>query len=208
MRESGNADVDADINLGGSPISDPFAGMPAPNPGSYPVRSTSQMKVKDTNTVLLPGVYEGGIHISGNAVVTMEPGVYYMDGGGFDVSGNADIVAEGVMLYNASSGDVRITGNGVIDWTPPESGPYAGFCVFYERTLDEPFHISGNGNMQITGTIYAASGQAELSGNGVTDILGGGYVVDTMRISGNGGLGIGHPDATPIDTGSRPFLVR
>jgi hypothetical protein len=199
--ESGNADIDAPITLGVTPLPDPFAAVPEPTSSDYTTRSTSKLNVTGNDTaVLQPGVYSGGIDLSGNAVVTMEPGVYYLDDGGFSISGNADVQADGVMIYIASSGEVRINGNGEIDWTPPDSGTYEGFCVFYERGLSEEFHLSGNGDMQVTGAIYGTGAEANLSGNGSADTLGGCYIVDTMEITGNGDLILGHDDARHFDS--------
>jgi len=198
--ESGNAEIDAEITLGVDPIPDPFAAVPEPNASDYTVQSSSKVNVNGNDTaVLQPGIYSGGIDFSGNAVVTMESGIYYIDGGGFEISGNADVQAEGVMIFIVNNGEVKITGNGEINWTPPDSGVYEGFCVFYERDLDEEFHISGNGDMQVTGAIYGVSAEANLSGNGSADTLGGCYIVDTMDITGNGDLILGHPDARHFD---------
>ncbi len=63
-------------------------------------------------------MYVGGIHVSGNAALTLQPGVYYLRGGGFAISGNGSVTGMGgVMIYNApvASGDViSITGNGSV----------------------------------------------------------------------------------------------
>ena len=61
--------------------------------------------------VLSPGVYNRGITIGGNAnnatsdvgVIIMQPGVYYIAGGGFSVGSQATVVGEGVLIFNASS---------------------------------------------------------------------------------------------------------
>ena len=57
----------------------------------------------NSSVTLLPGLYIGGIKISGNANVILEPGLYYLQGGGFNVSGQATVTdnGQGVMLYNA-----------------------------------------------------------------------------------------------------------
>ena len=198
--ESGNAEIDSEITLGVSPIPDPFAAVPEPNAGDYTTQSTSKFIVNGNDTaVMQPGVYAGGIDFSGNSVVTMEPGVYFVEDGGFKISGNADVEADGVMIFIANSGEVRINGNGEINWTPPGSGVYEGFCVFYERGLSEEFHLSGNGDMRVTGAIYGTAVDASLSGNGSSDVLGGCYIINSMSLTGNGELTLGHSDARHFD---------
>ena len=76
-----------------------------------------------------PGVYHGGIAISGQANLTMEPGIYYMDGGGFSFTGQGNLVANGVMIFNApkkTSDVVSISGTGSIVMSPPTSGHLQG----------------------------------------------------------------------------------
>jgi hypothetical protein len=66
-------------------------------------------------TKICPGTYYGGIKISGSANVTMLPGVYYIAGGGFLVSGAGSVDGTaGVMIYNSSgTADVVDTQEGV-----------------------------------------------------------------------------------------------
>ena len=50
-----------------------------------------------------PGVYEGGISISGPAVVTLLPGIYYMKGGGFTFGGQGALTGLGVAFSEGGS---------------------------------------------------------------------------------------------------------
>jgi len=52
---------------------------------------------------ICPGIYAGGITISGGSV-TLASGIYYLQGGGFSVTGSGSVDGSaGVMLYNTSS---------------------------------------------------------------------------------------------------------
>jgi len=213
LYNSGSADIQAPIRTGVSPVPDPLAGLPVPLPFDYPVRGTEKTSLGDnTNYVLHPGRYIGGIQISGDSHVLLSPGVYYIDGGGFEFSSKGIVEAYGVMLYNTGSSDVgwdqlQVSGDGTVRWTPPDSGPYAGISIFYDRNIDDKkLEISGNGNMQISGAIYAAGAEVQLSGNGPTDLLGGGFVVRKMQISGDGSFSVGD-DSTVPPGGSHVFLV-
>ena len=47
---------------------------------------------------LSPGTYDGGITVTGKGPVTLLPGVYYMNGGGFTVSGQGSVTGAGVLI--------------------------------------------------------------------------------------------------------------
>ena len=194
---SGNAKIEADVTTGVSDIpADPYGDVPEPSQSDYTTQSSSKLSVGGNDTATLqPGIYKGGLSFDGNARVTMEPGVYYLDSGGFDIKGNAQVQAEGVMIYLDSGKKVNMSGNGTINWTPPDSGDYEGISIFYGRSVSETLSITGNGGMQITGSVYGVNIDVKLAGNGSMDVLGGAYVVNKIEIKGNGGLSLGHPDA-------------
>ena len=48
--------------------------------------------------------------------VTLNPGVYYMQGGGFSWSGQGTLLGAGVMIYNAPTSNsdvVKLSGSGI-----------------------------------------------------------------------------------------------
>jgi hypothetical protein len=97
---------------------------------------------------LQPGVYQGGIVVTGQATLDMAPGIYYMDGGSFSFTGQGNLNANGVMIVNApqSNSDViNINGLGSINLSPPTSGIYAGISLWQQRSASQTLTISGNG---------------------------------------------------------------
>src|SRR6185503_20254703 len=97
------------------------------------------------------------ISISGQANVTMLPGIYYMDGGGFSMTGQGNLIANEVMIFSApnqSSDTINISGSngGSVTMTPPTSGIYKGLTLFQERAAAQNMTISGNGSFFVTGT--------------------------------------------------------
>jgi hypothetical protein len=182
------------------PLPDPYIDLPVPKPADYPLIS-SQKFSRSSTTTLNPGRYRGGIELGGNATYTFNPGIYLIEGGGFKVtSKDVKIIANGVMIYNAGSNISSTTGelgtsgadqilmsaDSTITWSPPTSGTYEGFAIFQHRQVDHKIQISGNGGVMITGIIYAANAEVQLSGNGTTDVLGGGFVAKSLQLSGNG----------------------
>jgi Flp pilus assembly protein TadG len=193
-QNSGGAVIVGPINTRVPPVPDPLANLPEPNMADYPLRATQATQISSNGPVILsPGVYRGGIQISGNGAVTLLPGIYIMDGGGFALSGLGSLTGTEVMIYNrvrsdGDHGQILVSGNGAVTLTPPTSGTYQGMSIFQQRTQTDQLQISGNGNVTISGVVYAKAAKTLVSGNGLTaiDTLGGSYVCDTMQISGNG----------------------
>jgi hypothetical protein len=164
-------------------IEDPLAYLPAPDPSTM----TTQTAGGGQTVNLQPGRYVGGLHFSGQTTVNMAPGIYYMDGGDFTFTGQGNLNASGVMIY--STGGLDIEGNGSVTLSPPTTGIYTGISYFQSRTSTATAKIAGNGNFNVTGTVYAADGLSDLQGNGDASIAS--QVVSLlMKASGNGATNI------------------
>ena len=124
-------------------------------------------------------------------MATLNPGVYYLNGGGFSMSGNANLTAIGVMLYNAGpSGNISITGNGSVTMSPPTSGTYQGISVFQNRTVNSQVAITGNGSLNLTGSIYAPDANLTVTGNGSNNVMGSQFISYDLTVTGNGGVNV------------------
>jgi hypothetical protein len=173
------------------PTLDPLAYLPEPSANSLALQASSATKITGGSVTLDPGVYVGGISITGQASVTLNPGTYFMEGGGFSMAGQGSLSGSGVTIYNSpssSSDTVSISGLGAVTLSPPTSGVYQGITIFQDRTSVAPVSITGNGGMNVTGTIYAANGLATLTGNGSNNTMGGQYVTFDMAAAGNGNI--------------------
>lgn len=193
------------VRTGVRPTLDPLAFLPIPDEAAVPVRSATPLTVNSAlPTVLQPGVYKGGIRVTGLSIVVMSPGVYVMQGGGFRVDGAATVTGLGTMVYNTTSstyasGPISVTGLGKVVMTAPLSGTYQGINFFQKRGLTQPVSMTGLGLTTITGTVYAAQAPVSLTGSAAVglDVLGGAYVADSMTVSGVGAvtvdLGLNRP---------------
>src|SRR5262249_15490283 len=82
-----------------SPLPDPFAGLGGPstagvtNYGAFSLGGSSSQTIN-------PGIYTS-IRVSNNAILTMNPGVYIIEGGGFTVTSGGSVTGTGVTIYNA-----------------------------------------------------------------------------------------------------------
>jgi YD repeat-containing protein len=196
---SGNAVFQGAINRGVALTPDPLLQLSVPQ---RPATTFAAAIVNGNSTkTLSPGTYVGGITISGNASVTLLPGLYYLEGGGFSITGDANVSGNGVTVFNrpaksAKTPDaIRISGNGNVHLSPALSGTYAGITLFQERTSTEALSITGNGKTQIGGVIYAPRAVANITGNGgldgqgiPLDTIGSQLIAYNLAVSGNGSV--------------------
>src|SRR5262249_36876760 len=91
-RVTGQGRITGTIHAGIMPQSDPFAAMHGPDPPA------ADCPGGNCAGDLYPGTYENGIHVSGQATVTLHPGIYYVKGS-FDVSGLARVRGDGVTIF-------------------------------------------------------------------------------------------------------------
>src|SRR5205085_12154108 len=131
----GGGSVNGAVHTSVPPTPDPLRSLPAPDPSQYPVRSQSTLVLNASAPVVLqPGVYHGGIYIWGGTV-TLSPGIYVIDGGYFYVTGQSNVVANGVMLYQVgATGEFEVDNQGKLTMSAPTSGVYQGICYFHDRT--------------------------------------------------------------------------
>ena len=93
----GNGTVQGDVNTGVPAMADPLAALAAP---TAPATVFSAVTAGNSAVLTLqPGEYVGGINVSGSAAVTLLPGIYYLQGGGLSVSGQASLSGQGVLQY-------------------------------------------------------------------------------------------------------------
>ncbi len=189
---SGSGTWTGTLYSGQPQMADPFAYIPDPDPSTMVVQSTNPTHFSGTDVgYIQPGVYKGGITVSGQATLNMAPGIYYMDGGGFTFTGQGSLNATGVMIVNdpkSSSNTISINGTGSINFSPPTSGIYKGISLWQVRSSTNTIYVSGNGTSSMSGTFYAASGTLNVSGNGTNDVIGSQYVSYKLVVNGNGGF--------------------
>ena len=113
------------------------------------------------NWTMTPGVYCSGVAINNGAVVHMNPGVYIIDRGTFDVGGGAHVTGSGVTIFlTSSTGSGYATstiGNGAsVTLSAPTGGPTAGLLFFGDRRARATNNNVFNGGVAIavTGALY------------------------------------------------------
>jgi hypothetical protein len=196
-------------------LADPLAYLSAP-PVPTTVQSTSTLHIT-SDMVLQPGLYIGGITISGQAHVVLEPGVYYLQGGGFTVSGQATVTdnGQGVLLYNApanSSDGITISGQATVSLTGLSAAQltdlslpqgYQGLAIFQAANATAAISLSGQSSVNITGTVYAAGAKVSVTGGSHLSLVGDAakrlraqLIVSDLTVSGVGSVS--------VDAGTNP----
>ena len=198
---SGSGNIIGPIINGQDPMPDPLKYLPEPDPSTMTVQSNKNYHKSNGTWDILPGVYNGGITMSGQATLNMAPGIYYMNGGGFSFTGQGSLNAQGVMIFNApqsNSDVVNINGSGSVILTPITTGIYAGISIFQERSSTNTVYVAGNGGQTVTGTFYVAGGTLNVTGNGANNVIGAQYISDLLTLGGNGTVNVvWNADQTP-----------
>jgi hypothetical protein len=197
---------------GAPTVSDPLAYLTPP-----PVGACDHVNYNQSGGVvtLNPGVYCGGITISGtSSVLYLNPGTYVMNGGGFSVSSQANIIGNGVTIYNTGSASyayqpISITGGSTTVLTAPTTGSLAGILFFQDRSITTTSKtsvntIAGGSSTTYTGGLYFPTSALNYSGNSLTN---GGYtliVAKTLSFTGLSALNADYstlPGGSPIKGG-------
>jgi len=209
---TGNVHFNGSLNPGSSVVPDPLASLPTPtwNPASD---KGSVNGVGNNTFNLQPGYYSGGISASGNTVINMAPGIYILGGAGINLTGNSVLNAQGVMLFITGTGSVNLTGNGLVTLTPPNpdvnhfpgADTYAGMTIFQDRANATTDAMTGNGNLNIQGTIYLSGARLTLVGN--INTLGNQLIANQLRFVGNANVTIPYDGRNPLP-GMKSWLVQ
>lgn len=178
-----------------APASDPLSYLQPPTVGPCNYYNVHAGTTSGTN-YLYPGVYCGGVQISGNNPVVFEPGIYILDGGGLKVTASsATVSGTGVMFYDtygySAYGPIELSGSNTANLSAPTSGPYAGILFYQDPRVplgSKGSTITGSSGSTFDGAIYFPTTNITYSGssssNGYTIIVG-----DTVTVSGNSVLG-------------------
>ncbi|MBI5395826.1 MAG: hypothetical protein HZA91_11055 [Verrucomicrobia bacterium] len=181
---------------------DGTTGSTSPSSGGTATKPASKMVSGDTT--LYPGIYWGGIKITGGNV-TLMPGRYIMAGGGFSVSGSGTgITGTDVFFYNTQDpykttgagafADINLTGGAnLLAPTLEADGYYKGFLFFNDRNpanntvIKLAGQIAVGDSAPLKGYLYTANGSVDISGG--SGSAGLGVVANTIKVTGGATLG-------------------
>ncbi len=159
---------------------------------------------------IFPGYYPGGIEVT-RSTVYMDPGIYWIGGGGISVKStggdHGELISKapgdetgitpsgGVLIYNSVSsagyGPIHLNaGDGnVLALLPIETGPYKNMVIFVDRaaaTGTGDIDLNGEGStLIVSGTIYAPTGNVKING-GDSDAIGTQIICFNFQVNGSG----------------------
>ncbi|MEQ1717352.1 MAG: TadE family protein [Hyphomicrobium sp.] len=132
---------------------DPLASRAEPAIGSCDYNG---MTLKDQTVTLKPGVYCGGLKISGTSKVKLEPGVYIIADGALWLDGNADLSGDDISFFLGEKAFLFFGPSTSIELSASTTGPLAGLLLFGSRKQSKimTHTILSRSAQHLVGTIY------------------------------------------------------
>jgi hypothetical protein len=199
--------VTATIKTGAPATADPYASLAVP---SYSTCNQTNYTLSGGSATISPGVYCGGITVSGGAQLTMNSGVYILNGDpthpghspdSFTVSGGSTVTGSGVSIVLTNNtgnsndwGAVTISGGTTVTLTPPTSGTMQGVAIYMDRNAPllnnhDTANFSGGSSMSITGSLYFPTELVNYCGGSSTASACLQLIARTVNYSGGSSFG-------------------
>lgn len=181
------------------------------------VVATTLSNISQTKTADLasaqPGTYTGGIKVS--CATTFAPGVYIIDGGGVEISGQYAVVGSGVMFVLKNGAYIKINGGSNINLTAiqaselvargvsqTDANALAGMLVFEDRRSYSNTRsvINGDSYTVLNGTIYLPNGAIDFTGTAKVTSQCLMIAANTITITGTANMTTFCPPGVTEDT--------
>lgn len=177
------------VRTGTGSFPDPLANLPAPTVGPCNFTNFS----RPVSTTINPGVYCGGITLTGGTL-TMNPGLYILEGGGLNIAAGTGLTGSNITIYNTGNASypnkpIKINGNTTLNLVAPTSGTYEGILFFTDRSITNTTAntVLGNDTSTIQGSIYMPTVPLQFTGNS-TLVAYTTIVANTLSITGHATL--------------------
>jgi Flp pilus assembly protein TadG len=139
-------------------VGDPLKDRPAPAVGAC---DYTNMSVNSEVRTLSPGVYCGGLLISGTSNVTLNEGLYVIKDGSLQVTHTASLSGQHAGFFlTGSNASFLFAGGASIRLSAPKSGPMAGLLFYEDRAnpAGQNHQIVSDNARELVGTIYLPKG--------------------------------------------------
>jgi hypothetical protein len=153
------------------PVADPYASVPMPSSAGC---DYDHFWASGSQLTISPGRYCDGLAIAGGYSWTMQPGIYYIKSGHFDIAGGASVTGTGVTIVltakdgTSSYATLSITNGNNMTLSAPTTGETAGILFFGDRNADSSNcnFMSGFATANWTGAIYLPTQKIQYGGGG------------------------------------------
>lgn len=153
----------------GSALPDPYAGVVLPSaPATCSTQTNTSGVLLNAAEALNPGRFCHGLVVQANQRITLNAGVYFIDGP-FDFKNNSEMTATSGVTIIMNSAPNFALGNGVI-WrlNAPLTGTTAGIGFVAQRSLSGTVSFANGASLIVEGAIYLPSLDVSFSGNSRT----------------------------------------
>jgi Flp pilus assembly protein TadG len=121
--------------------------------------------------------------------VTLNPGIYVINGGSLHFANGTQKGGAGVFFYLENGASLTIDNGANVSLSAPTSGTYSG-VLFYQQASDtNAVSIAGGSSASISGAIYAPGAVVNMS-NGSSSSVTSNVVAQTLNMSGGGSLNV------------------
>lgn len=153
----------------GSALADPYGSVTLPTaPTICSTQTNNRGELVSPTAALNPGRFCNGLVIPVNRTVTLNPGVYFVDGL-FEFKNNSGLTGTSGVTIILNSAPSFTVGNGVVlTLTAPTTGTTAGLAFVARRTLSGTVAVQNGAALIIEGAIYLPNMDIEFSGNSRT----------------------------------------
>ncbi len=173
---------------GVNPITDPYASIASPSTLYTAGHCDQNGKYHPNNSATLTPP-TGGVFVfcndvqvdSSGVTLTLNPGIYILDGGNFSMTGGTLQATGGVTIVltnhavGGSPGTMTVGGNAIVNLTAPTTGATAGVAIYQDRVTCTANgnntctnSLAGGANQNITGAIYFPNNSLDYSGGSST----------------------------------------
>ena len=173
-------------------VADPLAYLTPPTVGPCDFVNSKP----GNGTTVTPGVYCGGITVSGGATVHFSPGTYILLGGGLTVS-SSNVDGTGVVFYNTADAThsfkaITVSGGSSTSLSAPTSGSLSGILFYEDRNYGSAGTkntVSGTSAAGFEGAMYFRNSNLTYSGGSSGTAPYTIIVADTITFSGSSNIG-------------------
>ncbi len=162
--------------------------------------TNTKVDVYGVTTTLNPGIYCGGIEVTGNGIAFLNPGLYILRGGGMKISGGVGgvITGTGVTFINTNAraadggadkfDKIIMDSQSEANLSAPTSGPMQGILFFQDPAAGKAGTVYENkigsgSNAVFNGTLYFPTQPIELGASGSTTTINGGVVAKSVMVT-------------------------
>jgi hypothetical protein len=178
---SGDSEINSNVPVDkcGS-ITNPYAGLTVTEPTSPALTVPSNDSAS----------YSGGGTLSGNNTVkngktlTLDSGVYVIDGGSLDIKGTLNASNATIILKNGAT--FSVSAGGSMHLSARATGDTAGFAIIQKDGGSGSVSLGGNGTIEMSGMIYLEDYSLSFQGGPTYIMTGTSFVVNRLSMGGGG----------------------